>query len=159
MNLANNSKASTEINNISTIATQCPREGGESVYRARTLMYKINRNIKYNDNVYCNTIATRRGKNLIESETEYSMIPDRQNNVLKFISKNSNDDLLVVKIFDLQGKLITNSPFIRESNSHALVILIFKQYLSPQLCATTNCNLFWLMFASIDMINVIGQKV
>ena len=87
MNLEYNYKAIDEISNISSIATQCPREGGESVYRARTLMYKINRNIKYNDDVYCNTIAARRGKKLVENIDGYSMIPDRQNNSLKFISK------------------------------------------------------------------------
>ena len=109
MNLANNFKADTEVNIISLSAIQCPREGGESVYRARTLMYKINRNIKYNDDVYCNTISARRGKKIIENSNDYSMVPDRQNNILKFTSKKSNDDQMFVKIYDLQGKLITSS--------------------------------------------------
>lgn len=116
-----------EANIILSIATQCPREGGASVYRARTLMYKINRNIKYNDDVYCNTIAARKGKNLIENDNEYSMTPDCQNNVLKFISKNQNDDLLVVKIFDLQGKLIASSPLNGNGSSKLFPFYFSKE--------------------------------
>jgi hypothetical protein len=93
-----------ERNRIENIAYQCPREGGASVYRARTLMNAINPYAIYNDDVQCNAIMARKGSVTNSNIQQLFLKPNKLGNELKFESNINLEGNFQIKVFDVLGK-------------------------------------------------------
>lgn len=72
-------------------------------------MYSIDKTIHYNDDTQCNSIALRKGTNHLSPHTDYRMIPDRLNHLLKFNSDNNTESTLTISVYDLQGRCVQQS--------------------------------------------------
>ena len=113
-------------NRIESIAYQCPRKGGASVYRARTLMNAINPHAVYNDDVQCNAIMARKGRVTNSNVQQLFFKPNKLGNELKFESNVNLEGNFQAKIFDVLGKelLVSN---IKANGSSFTLPFIFPE--------------------------------
>jgi len=96
----------SEISIVTSIAMQCPREGGASVYRAREIMLSINPNLIYNDDNQCNVLLARKANSKVNMKNDLVFVADKSNGELKFLNK-SNDNLnCVLFVYDALGREI-----------------------------------------------------
>ncbi len=98
----------SEITTISSIANQCPREGGASVYRAREIMLSINPNLMFSDNIQCNVIIARKAQSLNYKKNDLEFVSDKQNSELRFINKSKCNMNCIIIVYDVSGRMILN---------------------------------------------------
>jgi hypothetical protein len=122
--LANNSieqmEAST-LDQIKTLAIQCPYIAGDAVYKARNILAPLEVNVRYDDLNICNSQGVYRGgKNTYIAENEsifensaqpllnnreaVNIFPNPTNGLLKIDYKINDDGVLA--IYDISGRLV-----------------------------------------------------
>jgi hypothetical protein len=93
-----------EISTVTSIAMQCPREGGASVYRAREIMISINPNLTYNDDGQCNVLLTRKANSIVNNKNDLGFVADKSNGDLKFINKSNTSLNCMLFVYDALGR-------------------------------------------------------
>lgn len=90
------------------IASQCPLEGGDAVYRARGIIQFLD-NTEYNDTILCSPSTFNNANNRsVASDKIYIISDSQQKNVLLNIQNFDINEQYVFKIYDALGRLQLN---------------------------------------------------
>jgi hypothetical protein len=95
---------------ISSIAHQCPLEGGSAVYKARNL-YQIREKKYFDDNISCHPDGNYREFNATKSSFEwFNLVPNPTNSSISVIVPNSITDnsIIGLKLVDMNGRIVLN---------------------------------------------------
>ena len=95
-----------DLNNLLAIASQCPQDGGDGVYRARALYAQY-----FPDEVFrdfdCESVEFRRNQNSIEElGIDFILKPNPANNVVQIDFKNNSDFSGSIRIVNALGEHI-----------------------------------------------------
>jgi Secretion system C-terminal sorting domain len=98
--------SSSQINQLQAIANQCPMEGGDAVYEARSILRKASPNSTYNDGIICGGASPRATKEDI-SKYEATIYPNPASEAVKVSFNGLHPTSL--ELYDVMGKKVLTS--------------------------------------------------
>jgi Secretion system C-terminal sorting domain len=129
----------TNYSQLLLIASQCPYQGGPSVYRARVLVILFTDTISYDDASVCSQLGyIRQQESTVNKDNpEISVLPNPTRDQVEIIFPNSCKDDYLIRITDVTGKqLRTIKHHCSEGNSKIVDV------------STIPSGVYWVVFSS-----------
>ena len=105
------------FNKITDVAYQCPLQGGNSVYQARSYLAQYDNDPIYTDQLNCFNVGIYR-KPSFTSLDEILVMPNPANESFELVSLSNEEVILGYELYDLLGKRNIHSEKLNTRNVH-----------------------------------------